>query len=83
MSKPETSADEYEDHCIHIAREHHGVLAGWVVVGLLAAAIVFGNPRPGSMLGEGAKLVSVGAAFSQGEEGTLAAQIGLIPKPKD
>jgi hypothetical protein len=82
MSKQQTAADEYENHQVHLAEQRYGILAGWVVVCGLALTIVLGISGPGSTVQERAEFAPLGAAFSQGEEGTLAADIGIAPKPR-
>lgn len=42
MSSAQTNADDYEDHRKHLARHPHEILAAWVFVSALAAAIFLG-----------------------------------------
>jgi hypothetical protein len=83
MSKQPSAADEYEDHRTHVTEQRYGILAGWAVVFGLALTVVLGISGPESTVQERVELAPVGVAFSQGEEGTLAAHIGMVPKLRE
>ena len=78
MPKQPSAADEYEDHRTHLTEQRYGILAGWAVVCGLALTIVLGISGPEPTVQERVELAPVGAVF--GEEGTLAAHIGMVPK---
>jgi hypothetical protein len=90
MDKSETTADDYDDHRAHLAKQPYDILIAWAVVCCLALGVIIAYSDSAALrygpewsVNDGANLSPRPSLALDGEEATLADEIGMIPKPKE